>query len=179
MNTAAVILLSYFVGGLLVLIVFDLATKRVRNNVRSGGFQAQMRMAEANSPIGVKAGIVMILALTWLFWPMVLVGAVTDKGGAEQEIKICKREPTLRYLVKKIWYGECPSCHVILVPDTWDRASCPVCHARFGTIIRRSKNGPQRQGTDSENTGRGRRVNIIQSKTDSKQPDRPSDLEAS
>jgi len=141
MNIAGIAILSYLLCGLFVLLIFDLVTKRVQNNTRSAGLQAQMRMAEANSPIGVKAGIIMILVLTWLFWPMVLIGAATGRGATEQETKIYKREPTLRYLVKKIWYGECPDCRVILVPDTWDRAVCPVCGKCFGTIIRRPKNG--------------------------------------
>ena len=80
MPTAIIILLAYFLGGLVALLVFDLATKgRIRNNMRMAGTQAQIRMAEANNPIGPRAGLMLMLVLTWLFWPMVLVGAVTGK----------------------------------------------------------------------------------------------------
>ena len=87
MSLASIVLLIYFVGGLLVLLVFDLITKgRIRSNMPMAGTQAQIRMAEANNPIGPKAGMVMMLVITWLSWPMVLIGAVTDKeDDSEQE----------------------------------------------------------------------------------------------
>lgn len=83
MSIAVIILLVYFLGGLVTLLVFDLATKgRIRSNMPMAGTQAQIRMAEANSPIGPRAGMMLMLIITWLFWPLVLVGAITDtKGG--------------------------------------------------------------------------------------------------
>ena len=89
MSTAIIILLAYFLGGLVILLVFDLATKgRIRDNMPMAGTQAQIRMAEANNPIGPRAGMILMLTLTWLFWPMVLLGAATNtKGGADNGTK--------------------------------------------------------------------------------------------
>ena len=197
MPTAIIILLTYFLGGLVALLVFDLATKgRIRNNMRMAGTQAQIRMAEANNPIGPRAGLMLMLVLTWLFWPMVLIGAVTDKGDeAEQGDKIQRREPTTRYLAKKIWYGECPDCRVILKPDgLLGGSTCPVCKHHFGTIItRRSKNGTSKQieTMETKSTGGGDRAGeaggegseepgrIGASTTNGGKPDNPPDLEAS
>ena len=88
MSLASIVLLIYFIGGLLALLVFDLITKgRIRSNMPMAGTQAQIRMAEANNPIGPKAGMAMMLVITWLFWPMVLIGAATDKKGDDDDGK--------------------------------------------------------------------------------------------
>ena len=35
-------------------------------------------------------------------------------------------------LLKRIWYGECPDCHVILnVVKGWGRSECPKCGTHF------------------------------------------------
>jgi len=81
MSTITTILLAYFVGGLVILFIFDLLTKRIRNNMQMAGTQAQIRMAEANNPISPRIGLIMMLVLIWLFWPLVLIGAATDTKG--------------------------------------------------------------------------------------------------
>jgi len=149
MPTAGAILLAYFLGGLLALLVFDLKTKRIRTKIQSAGLEAQLKMAQANSPLGVKAGIALILTLTWLFWPAVLLGAATERWFADKKAQRLERgvlsrdtaigtSSQLSYLVKKVWYGECPKCHVILEPVSWDRTVCPTCGTRFGMLIRRN-----------------------------------------
>ena len=149
MPTAGVILLVYFLGGLFILIVFDLLTKRIRSNISSAGLQAQIRMAEASSPIGRKTSLVLMLALTWLAWPAVLIGTLTDRPKGEQTPKIQHRADVLNagakarrsYLVRKIWYGECPDCHVILTPlDAWGQYSeCPQCKTTFHGLRMKAK----------------------------------------
>lgn len=183
-NTIGVALLSYLASGLLVLGVFDIITGRVRKNIRSAGLKAQLRMAEANNPIGVKVGMVLMLVLTWLFWSIVLIGAATDKGEVGQETKIQRQEPTTRYLLKRLWYGECPDCRVILKPmDAWGQYSiCPVCGTEFkGLRLKASKegnNGKTEQRKDSKNRAwRGRVDSSSAGEKDSKQPTGASDTE--
>jgi len=149
MPTAGVIILVYFLGGLLILIVFDLITKRIRSNLSSAGLQAQLRMAEANNPIGRKSSLVLMLALTWLAWPAMLIGALTDRPKGEHAPGIQSRTDVVgagararrSYLVKKIWYGECPDCHVILTPlDAWGQYSeCPLCKTTFHGLRMKAK----------------------------------------
>ena len=85
MSTTMAILLAYFIGGLVILFIFDLLTKRIRNNMAMAGTQAQIEMAQANNPIGQRAGMILMLVLTWLFWPAVLIGAATDKGDEDEQ----------------------------------------------------------------------------------------------
>lgn len=142
MPTAGIILLVYFIGGLLALLAFDLATGgRMRTNIPMAGTQAQIRMTEANSPIGPRAGIILMLTITWLFWPLVLIGSLTGKEEQNGRPTVTRRADVIgagarakvSYLVRKIWYGECPDCHVVLTPmDIWGRYStCPVCKTEF------------------------------------------------
>ena len=79
------VLLAYFIGGLVILFIFDLLTKRIRNNMAMAGTQAQIEMAQASNPIGQRAGMILMLVLTWLFWPAVLIGAATDKGDEDEQ----------------------------------------------------------------------------------------------
>lgn len=149
MPTAGAILLVYLLGGLLILVVFDLITKRIRSNLSSVGLQAQLRMAEANHPIGRKSGLVLMLVLTWLAWPVVLIGVLTDRPKEDQAPEIQGRTDVIgagagvrwSYLVKKIWYGECPDCHVILTPlDAWGQYSeCPQCKTTFHGLRMKAK----------------------------------------
>jgi len=80
MGTASIVLLSYFGGGLLALLVFDLLTKRLRTRLRSSALETQIKMSEANVFLGVKTGIATFLIVTILFWPAVFIGAITEKG---------------------------------------------------------------------------------------------------
>jgi len=86
MSTLMAILLAYFIGGLVILFIFDLLTKgRIRHNMPMAGTQAQIEMSQASNPIGQRAGMILMLVLTWLFWPAVLIGAATDKGDEDEQ----------------------------------------------------------------------------------------------
>lgn len=170
MPTAGVILLVYFLGGLLVLLVFDLITKRIRAKIQSAGLEAQVTMAQANNPLGVKAGVALILTLTWLFWPTVLLGAATERWSGKRKAQRLERgvlsrdaamgtSSQLSYLIKKIWFGECPKCHVILEPVSWDRTVCPACGTHFGMLIRRNNdNGKSKERAKGESSGGTRAI---------------------
>ena len=193
MSAISAILLAYFLGGLLILIVFDLITKRIRSNIPSAGLQAQIRMVEANNLIGKKSGLVLMLALTWLAWPTVLIGAATerwseDRKAQRQEEGVLSRDTAIgtrsqfSYLIKKIWYGECPKCHVILGPASWNRTVCPICGTRFGMLIRRNnKNGTSRETTPGESSDRAGAIDSGngESQADGEQPNRAPNTETS
>lgn len=193
MSAISAILLAYFLGGLLILIVFDLITKRIRAKIQSAGLEAQLTMAQSNNPMGVKAGIALILILTWLFWPTVLIGAATerwfeDRKAQRQEEGVLSRDTAIgtrsqfSYLIKKIWYGECPKCHVILGPTSWDRTVCPTCGTRFGMLIRRNnKNGTSRETTPGESSDRAGAIDSGngESQADGEQPNRAPNTETS
>jgi len=193
MPTAGAILLVYFLGGLFILIVFDLITKRIRTKIQSAGLEAQVTMAQANNPLGVKAGIVLMLTLTWLFWPTVLLGAATEhwsegrkaqrleKGALGRDTAI-GTSSQFSYLVKKVWYGECPKCHVILEPVSWDRTVCPTCGTHFGTLIRRNgSNGKSKERAKGKSSGGTGAIDsgVGKSQKDGRQPDRLPDTEES
>lgn len=79
MGTAPTVLVAYFGGGLLALALFDLITKRIRTKLTGAVVTTQVKMLEANVVLGKKTGLATFLAVTWLFWPAVLIGAVTDR----------------------------------------------------------------------------------------------------
>jgi len=38
----------------------------------------------------------------------------------------------LIYFFKRLWYGECPDCRVLLKPvEGWGRSDCPKCGNHF------------------------------------------------
>lgn len=79
MGTVSIVLLSYFVGGLLILTLFDIITKRIRCKLQASAVETQLKMISANVYLGRKTGMITFLIMMWLFWPAVLVGAITDK----------------------------------------------------------------------------------------------------
>lgn len=77
--TAAIL---YFLVGIAALCAFDLATKRVRGNLGPSVADTQAVMAGTGALVGRTAAIILLLAATWLLWPVVFAGAITDgKGG--------------------------------------------------------------------------------------------------
>ena len=150
MSLASIILLIYFIGGLLALLVFDLITHRIRNRFRDKAAEAQLVMAQTgNFYIGKRVMLAMFAIITYLFWPFVVLGALRGSEKEEQPQKIVTRaemmgaglRKQLAYWAKRIWYGECPECGVILTPkDMWGQYSaCPVCKTEFHGIRMKAK----------------------------------------
>ena len=79
MGISSIVLVAYFGAGILVLALFDLATKRIRTKLQDATAETQIKMASANVVLGHKTGMAVFLAVTWLFWPAVLVGAITKE----------------------------------------------------------------------------------------------------
>jgi len=78
---ASLILISYFCGGLAVLCLFDIITKRIRRKLGAAAFSTQLKMIEANLYLGQRTGTAVFLIIMWLFWPAVLIGAVIGRKG--------------------------------------------------------------------------------------------------
>jgi hypothetical protein len=38
----------------------------------------------------------------------------------------------IKHWILKLWYGECPTCHVILIEQKgWGRSDCPACQKHY------------------------------------------------
>ena len=150
MSLASIVLLIYFIGGLLALLVFDLATHRIRSRFKDKVAEAQVVMSQTgNLYIGKRMMLVTFAVITYLLWPLVILGTLGGSEKEEQPKEIVTRadmmgagiRKQLAYWAKRIWYGECPDCGVILTPkDMWGQYSaCPVCKTEFHGIRMKAK----------------------------------------
>lgn len=69
----------YLLLGVIFLAIFDLATKRIRNKFTRATSETQSKLAASGNYVGGRLASVLFLGAMWLFWPMVFVGALTDK----------------------------------------------------------------------------------------------------
>jgi len=81
MSTGVLVLIGYFLCGAAALALFDLATKRLRTNWDKSVVETLSRMSEANVGLSVRACAMLFGAVLWLFWPVVLYGALRDAVG--------------------------------------------------------------------------------------------------
>lgn len=87
MDVLSIVALAYLLTGIIVLVVFDFLTKRVRKNILPAVAETQLKVAGAGalmgrvtaSYVGRKTAIVFTLLAMWLFWPVVLYGYVESK----------------------------------------------------------------------------------------------------
>lgn len=79
MNPILVGVITYLLLGIILLAIFDLVTKRIRSKFTQATSETQSRLAASGNYVGGKLAAVLFLGATWLFWPMVFIGAVTDK----------------------------------------------------------------------------------------------------
>jgi len=78
------ILAAYFLGGLVALSLFDLLTKRIRSKLQQSVTDAQVKLAGTGILVGRKAASALFLFSLWVFWPAVLLGAITGGKGNKQ-----------------------------------------------------------------------------------------------
>ena len=71
--------IGYLLLGAILLVAFDLATKRIRAKLTQAASETQSRLAASGNYVGGRLAFVLFLGVMWLFWPMVFVGTVTDK----------------------------------------------------------------------------------------------------
>lgn len=77
MNLLLVGIVSYLLLGAVLLFIFDLSTKRIRNKFIQATSETQSRLATSGNYVGSKLASVLFLGALWLFWPMVFIGALT------------------------------------------------------------------------------------------------------
>lgn len=104
MLTIGISLAVYLALGLMFLIAFEAATKRIRTNLKDATAETQVKIAGANqtisslasiaagpsgySPtgyIGKKTAAVALLVATWFFWPAFLVGIIRGSKKGEKD----------------------------------------------------------------------------------------------
>ncbi len=81
--SAIEIVLLYFLTGILALLVFDATTKRIRNKLDIATAETQSRMASTGNPMGSRSAKALFVILMWVFWPVVLIGALTERKGGD------------------------------------------------------------------------------------------------
>lgn len=83
-NPGVIGLAVYLLLGIVSLVVFDLATKRIRSKFTQATSETQSRLAASGNFVGRNVASILFLGAMWLFWPIVFVGivfveALTDK----------------------------------------------------------------------------------------------------
>lgn len=81
MNRALSIVVIYLSLGIILLAIFDITTGRIRSKFMRATKETQLRLATSGSYVGNKLASAVFLVAMWLFWPMVFIGALTDKKG--------------------------------------------------------------------------------------------------
>jgi hypothetical protein len=87
MNILAMAIALYFLGGIVVLWIFDLVTKRIRNKMEIATAETQQRMGEAGSPMSGRSARMFFMGLMWLFWPAVIIGAIAEAAEGLRKAK--------------------------------------------------------------------------------------------
>ena len=78
-------ILAYLLLGVALLAIFDLATKRIRTKFTQATSETQSKLATSGNYVGSRLASVLFLGAMWLFWPMVFVGALTDKADKKED----------------------------------------------------------------------------------------------
>ena len=72
------VVIGYLASGLVVLVLLDIFTGRIRRNVKLKAYDTQSILARQRIIVGVKTAIVIILIVAWLFWPVYIYGAISS-----------------------------------------------------------------------------------------------------
>jgi len=74
----------YLLLGIVALVSLDLFTGRVRGKLKDASYQTQEKLAGAGSFVGAKTAIVLTLLALWLFYPVAIYGAISNKKGGRK-----------------------------------------------------------------------------------------------
>jgi len=78
MSTGVLVVIGYFLCGIVALGLFDIATGRLRKNWNDAIVKTMTRMSEAGVGLSAGACAVLFAIVMWIFWPVVLYGAARD-----------------------------------------------------------------------------------------------------
>ena len=84
LNPVVVVTACYLLLGAGLLILFDAVTKRIRTKLTQAVCETQSRLFTAGNYVGSTVAFFIFLGAMWLFWPMVFIGALTDKTGKRE-----------------------------------------------------------------------------------------------
>jgi hypothetical protein len=79
MSTVLFVITGYLTLGAILLLIFDLLTKRIRSKFSCATKETQTRLLASGNYVGGRASSVLFIGALWLFWPAVFIGAITDK----------------------------------------------------------------------------------------------------
>ena len=83
----------YLVAGMGILILFDALTHRIRKKLEVAAYETHETLITAGHFVKPKTAKVIFFGAMWIFWPAVLVGALTDLGGKKKNGKKEKTAP--------------------------------------------------------------------------------------
>ena len=79
LNTILTGVVVYLLLGIILLAIFDLATQRIRSKFVQATSETQSRMVASGNYVGSRLASILFIGALWLFWPLVFIGALTDK----------------------------------------------------------------------------------------------------
>ena len=69
----------YLLTGIITLGLLDLFTGRIRKNIKDASYKSQEKLAASGSYVGRKTSVVLTLIALWLFYPVAIYGAISNK----------------------------------------------------------------------------------------------------
>ena len=79
LNPVLIGVIVYLLLGVSLLVIFDLLTRRIRSKFVQATSETQHKLAVSGNYVNSKTAAILFLGATLLFWPMVFIGAITDK----------------------------------------------------------------------------------------------------
>ena len=76
----ATVIGGYLLAGVVVLMLLDLFTGRVRKRIRVASYETQERLTATGNITGAKTAVLLTLLALWMFWPVAIYGALTTLG---------------------------------------------------------------------------------------------------
>ena len=71
----------YLLSGVVAIGLLDLITGRIRHKLKDASFQTQTKLINTGFFVGLKVAMVVISIVLWIFWPVAIYGAVSEKIG--------------------------------------------------------------------------------------------------
>lgn len=78
-------IIVYLIIGSILLLIFDLITKRISSKFAQATNETQSRLIASGNYVGNKIASILFLGAMWLFWPVVFIGALTDKTDKKED----------------------------------------------------------------------------------------------
>lgn len=70
--------------GIIVLMIFDFMTKRIRKRLGRATDETQSKLASSGNYVGHRTSFIILIGALWLMWPAVIYGAFTGGRNGEK-----------------------------------------------------------------------------------------------